>query len=1361
MYVWKTLKVFVSSTFKDLELERDRLARVFHSIKEEIFRRQLSLIPYDLRWRDRHQHKDVAKWCLEKVEQCQYFVNILGYRYGWRPEKDAEGNANTRRISVTEMEIDKALAVVPRNRRFFCLGNFSQYSEAELARENAEDLAAVKALRERLYHRGERVFEYRSFDELLGIIHRELKRDIDADYDPKMKVPPEEHSDANALQEIIAQKALSFVGREKYLDRLSEFAMGDGRPNYLAVHALAGTGKSAILARFIALWREMHPEIPIVAHFLSMKKDSGNVDAIMRNLARQLSDCGLLGAIETEPVALREQVRQTLEQAGSRIVLAIDGVDEVSESGAGLLWLSRILPPNVRVILTTRPAGPWEILCGYPHLAKLELPPLDDREIEKIIADYTGPHELRLAAEDAEDLRKRAAGNPLFLKVALDEILSTGIAVGQLACTIEELFQQILARLQKKYGKEVITDYLGCIAAAYSGISEGEIRELLDPPKPARLPADFYSRVDEAVGRFFKPIEELQQRYGQIVADYLGLLAASRAGLPEEDLRPLLGAGANAIGDEFFLQVSKSLENFIVLRGGLLTFFHPEFERSIKMWLGKGGMRAYHRRFADYLRQKGYGYTRTLGELPYQEQWGERMEDLLSLLSDLDFLEAKSSAGMTSELCEDFRRSLTDPVVPLPKGVRVENYGVGVTRETIGLLEKAMALDIQFLRRHPACLFQTLWNRCYWYDSSEAEGHYEPDQTRGEMPWQRAADKVCLLVEKWREQKERRPGFTYIKSRKPLLPDLGSPLLKTFKIASSEVNSAVFTADASLIVTGSKDHMVRIWDAFGGECLYTLKGHTKNVSGVAVSPDDKKIASASWDGTVRLWDTANGESLRTLELKAPLNCIAFSPDGEQVICGADDGKVYLCSLVNSGDRQILMGHYSPVTCVAVRRDGRRIASGSEDSVVQVWDMAGGENIFSLHGHEKWVHAVAFSPDGRHLVSASEDNTVRMWDMASGNCLFTIAERGREVLCVAFSPDGSQLAVGSSDKHIGIWDMAQQKYAHRLKGHEKSVYSLSYSRDGAYLVSASSDQTVRVWDATHLKDLPPFIMHQDRITSTAMSQDEAYLASASYDRTARIWDVKTGKCLWTLCGHEEIVSCVSFSHDSALVASGSFDNTARIWDIKTGKCLAILAGHNHAVLDVEFSPDNAKLATASYDRTLRYYSRSGECLAVMSGHKREVMCAVVSADGCKIASGSADNTVKLWDTQGKCLCTMEGHKRKVYSVYFSRDMSRLTSHSEDGTTRIWEVASGKCVEERPGCRCVGGEDSWEAYTKDSELAVLRKSDGEAVAFFPEVIRETSHENAAFEVAGDILHGGNRSGYVYLMEVRVAALSQCKD
>ena len=1431
MQIWKTLKLFVSSTFKDLELERDQLAQIFQKVKDQIFDRQLGLIPYDLRWRDRHEQEDLVQWCLGMLEQCQYFVGILGYRYGWRPSKDEQGNPNSGRISITEMEFRKAIARLPKAHRFFCVADMAQYTKAELAKETAEDLASVTGLRKYLSDSGEPVYEYHSIEELLVIIQTELQRRIDQDYDPGRKVPLESFTRKETLAAILQEKVRGFVGRESYLQKLHTFANAATTKNYLALWAVAGTGKSALSARFIADWRTQHPEVSLLAHYMSMGGDSREVTGVMTHLGEQLRECGILKApLENDPAVMRVQVRNALEQTDRKLVLVLDGLDEISDSGKNVMWLSPNLPANIRVLVTTRPSESLDRLKAYPRTELLELPPLDDQEISAIIRGYNQTHRMNLNDKDVELLKKRAAGNPLFLKVALDEILSSGIAVGQLATTIDALFNQIVARLKRSHGETIVSDYLGLIAASRMGVLEGELHELLTVRTTEKLSEEFLLKIEQTFDKVTAPLRNLEQEFGEaVVADCLGLMAASRGGIPQDELRDLMAAPRTTrVSDDFLLKVHKALDNFIIVRGGLLTFFHPEFERAIKMSLGKAKMRGYHRRLADYLKAKGYGYIRTLSELPYQEQWGERYEELLKLLADIQFLEQKCQAGLVNGLEEDFQRSLKEPAVAVPHGLSVELApDVKVNREMMRMLDKGLNLVIQFIRRHPQSLFQSLWNFCYWYDAPEATAHY---QAHGESqvvpPWQRSGDKLYQLVEHWRKIKESVPGFVWLKSRRPVVP-IGSPLIKSLQGHEDEITSVAISRDGQYVASAAKDRTIQVWHALSGESLRVLRGHEKPISGIAFSPDGSKVISGSWDLTLRLWDTASGECVRTFKgHEEAVTAVVFTPDGQQLVSGAEDMTVRIWDVASGQCLKTLTGHKDAVTCVAISPNGQSIASGSEDRAVQIWDMASGQCRHVLISHLNWVKSVAFSPNSMQVVSSSEDNTVKIWDVTGGKLIYTLTKKGlereeelaeatpdektdgkpfvilrsqlspkndQEVFnCAMFSPDNAKLALGSSDKTIRIWDISSGKYVQILTGHDKSVVAMAWSSDGNYIVSGSSDKAVRIWDAASKEALHTIVGHKDRITTLAYSNDGKYVASGSYDETVRLWDAHTGECLAMLAGHKDLITAVRFAPDSKTLVSASFDNTLRIWHLETGKLSHILQGHAHAVHDVAFSPDGKLIASASSDRTVRVWNAdSGVCLQHLIGHRRGVLCVMFSPDGKLIASSGKGNAVRLWDAaKGDCLKTMDGHQREVLSIAFSPDGRYLASASEDNSVRLWDVASGQCLRQLQehthgvfsvaftpdgqrliSCAADGSIRTWDmasntwlpvksgfanaknlaltlpwqVVVSDIEATIERTRDGQAIARFPDAIKEaaiTPHH---------LLIGGNRLGYVYLLEI----------
>jgi len=48
---WQTVRVFISSTFRDMHAERDQMVRfVFPELRERCAKRRLHLVDVDLRW---------------------------------------------------------------------------------------------------------------------------------------------------------------------------------------------------------------------------------------------------------------------------------------------------------------------------------------------------------------------------------------------------------------------------------------------------------------------------------------------------------------------------------------------------------------------------------------------------------------------------------------------------------------------------------------------------------------------------------------------------------------------------------------------------------------------------------------------------------------------------------------------------------------------------------------------------------------------------------------------------------------------------------------------------------------------------------------------------------------------------------------------------------------------------------------------------------------------------------------------------------------------------------------------------------------------------------------------------------------
>ena len=157
---------------------------------------------------------------------------------------------------------------------------------------------------------------------------------------------------------------------------------------------------------------------------------------------------------------------------------------------------------------------------------------------------------------------------------------------------------------------------------------------------------------------------------------------------------------------------------------------------------------------------------------------------------------------------------------------------------------------------------------------------------------------------------------------------------------SDLVYSASFSPDGRRIVTASRDHSARLWDAETGKDLRVFIGHQSDVRGASFSADGRRILTRSDDGTARVWNAETGQQLIALT-----------------------------------------GHEGSVTSASFSADGVRIMTASRDGTARVWDATNGASLLSLQGHTGAVVSAAFSSDGSRVATASADKTARLWSLS--------------------------------------------------------------------------------------------------------------------------------------------------------------------------------------------------------------------------------------------------------------------------------------------------------------------------------------------------------------------------------------------
>lgn len=285
----------------------------------------------------------------------------------------------------------------------------------------------------------------------------------------------------------------------------------------------------------------------------------------------------------------------------------------------------------------------------------------------------------------------------------------------------------------------------------------------------------------------------------------------------------------------------------------------------------------------------------------------------------------------------------------------------------------------------------------------------------------------------------------------------------------------------------------------------TLVGHQDGVWSVALSPRGHILVTGSWDKTIKVWNVATGQLLRTLMgHQEAVWSVAVAADGKTLVSGSSDQQIKIWNLRKGQLIHTLTGHSNWVAAVALSPDGKLVASGSSDKTIKVWSLKSGELIHTLQGHCYAVTCIAFSPDGKTLVSGSGDKTLKIWSMRTGECLWTFTGHRASVTCLAISPDGKTGVSGDVKQTLTVWDLETLRVNYTLTGHSGTIWSVAIAPDGATFVSSSRDKTVKIWNLQTGELCGTLLGHRSAVNGVAIARSGKILVSASHDQTIKIW-----------------------------------------------------------------------------------------------------------------------------------------------------------------------------------------------------------------------------------------------------------------
>lgn len=645
---WRRLPVFVASTFRDMDYERDVLTRVvIPTVNERIRERRggVSLYPVDLRWGVETDDRDdletrqrlILETCVREVRRCRpLFIGLVGGKYGWVPPKelrdaalDAAGLADPGfPLSVTALEIVAAAhaadGVAPILLRRQVPeepdGDGPELLRAYLAGLGHEYQSYPAQWRDQRYESAE--FAAIATKALLDAVDRLLTGHDAVDWLTAELEVQRWTAEREARQFVGRDDELRIVG-QFWLRHLSDHDIGDDPKNPLwqlrhqmgdstiAVVGASGSGKSALLAKIatdlpIRGWTSDKFEetrayvqvgatpaserLPVCLLLLLAQLDRAAAEAIARDRgpdSLELDD--VLGAW----LAVLEQ--------GTRLfspLIVVDGLDRLHGSlteSQPMAWLPITLRDRVRVVLSAADDSfEATLLTRRPSTHVLRLGDLDRADALELVRGRVAAHHRAIPAAVVDALVRRAT-SPRWLVVATDLLL-----------TLMAHDYLVLRRLEQAEDVD----------------PEVAIRHLLESVA-AGLPADLDGIHEEVFHRLLGLVDD---RLGIVLC----VLGVSLFGLGEPDLQTLLegtGLSAGAVDFALFRDV---LSVHVDIRRDEWRFAHRSAADGVDRLLDAASEAVGHDARAGYQRQ----LVRYLAGRPLDDP--TRSRELLAQLLFLD-----------------------------------------------------------------------------------------------------------------------------------------------------------------------------------------------------------------------------------------------------------------------------------------------------------------------------------------------------------------------------------------------------------------------------------------------------------------------------------------------------------------------------------------------------------------------------------------------------------------------------------------------------------------------------------------------------------------------------------------------------
>lgn len=373
----RNIRIFISSTFQDMQSERDMLVtKVFPRLRQIAYERNVTLTEVDLRWgitEEEAKSSKVVEICLDEIRNSHpFFIGLLGERYGWCPSKETliEHQAMPDRYEWLAADLDRGMSITEIEIQYGVLRSLEPVYASFYIREADEKTMGTDPRQAQLKetvrnNKRYNTYDYCSPEQLGEQVESEFKTLLDHLF-PKDKVEDPAVHERQKLQAFLDDKSDNYIPNKAYISYLDKF-LNDTTNQHLVITGESGMGKSALLAYWLKNIIE-DDRWNVVAHFSANSSQSLDTTDIAKHITTQIDSLYGLeqmeendrqiehNATDTDNIDYQKLALRAQLIAGQKpLLIVLDGANQLSDRNHRtklLNWLPDF-PDNVKIIFST------------------------------------------------------------------------------------------------------------------------------------------------------------------------------------------------------------------------------------------------------------------------------------------------------------------------------------------------------------------------------------------------------------------------------------------------------------------------------------------------------------------------------------------------------------------------------------------------------------------------------------------------------------------------------------------------------------------------------------------------------------------------------------------------------------------------------------------------------------------------------------------------------------------------------------------------------------------------------------------------------------------------------------------------